>query len=98
MVSSKTTDETQWLEKGGELFCFQRSQQMTVFGEKEVITLTRFLKPLPDSIGAIKRELKVAPGNAAYLSAQSIWLRFNKIYRKASNGFNIHRQDKVQRG
>lgn len=91
MVSSKTIDETQWLEKAGELYCLKRTKEMTVFGEKEVITLSRFANPIPDSIEAVKRELKVAPNKQAYLNAESIWRRFNKLYRTASNGFNIHK-------
>lgn len=92
MVSSKTIDETQWLEKGNELFCLKRTKEMTVFGEKEVSTLSRFQNPIPASLEAVKRELKTAPNNAGYLAAESIWRRFNKLYRTASNGFNIHRK------
>jgi hypothetical protein len=91
MVSSKTIDETQWMEAAGQLYCFKRTQEMTIFGEKEVITLSRFANPIPDSIEAIKRELKLAPDKRGYLNAESIWRRFNKIYRTASNGFNIHK-------
>jgi hypothetical protein len=86
MISTETKEQRQWLTAEGQLYCFEHCKSITMFGTKEVIKLTRFSDPLPDSVMAVQREVEQGHDPDKMIRIQRMWVRFNKLYKTITDG------------